>query len=155
MKQARGFVCESPHGVHGPPFFLMFKDSAIGYYSTYLKVPEKAPGRKVCACYMNGKTTILNRHCLLASLLRLIKYRRQFKKAGWWMKWNCRFSLRRFSCCAIGNLFKKIKSSFRWILLGHTSLRAVCPIGSDLIQFSHFVTKIVGHLGVEPRTKGL
>ncbi|MEE1166034.1 MAG: hypothetical protein UHP28_02615 [Treponema sp.] len=56
-----------------------------------LKVPEKAPGRKVCACYMNGKTTILNRHCLLASLLRLIKYRRQFKKAGWWMKWNCRF----------------------------------------------------------------
>ena len=37
-------------------------------------------------------------------------------------------------------------------IVGHTSLRAVCPIGSDLIQFSHFVAKIVGHTGFEPGT---
>ena len=32
---------------------------------------------------------------------------------------------------------------------------AVWPIGSDINIFAHFVTQILGHLGFEPRTKGL
>ena len=31
----------------------------------------------------------------------------------------------------------------------------VCPSGSDINIFAHFVTQILGHLGFEPRTKGL
>ncbi len=38
-------------------------------------------------------------------------------------------------------------------IVGHTSACAsVCPQRSDLIQFSHFVAKIVGHTGFEPGT---
>ena len=39
--------------------------------------------------------------------------------------------------------------------LGHTPLRVVCPRGSDLHIVSHFVTKLLGHLRLELRTKGL
>ena len=40
-------------------------------------------------------------------------------------------------------------------ILGHTPHGVVCPEGSDLRIFAHFVSQILGHLGFEPRTKGL